>query len=65
MMQKGEQDIVMNTGPHLGDFNGRISIPELIEAIETMSALCMAGRFWSESIECIRGIKLGIKGNLL
>jgi hypothetical protein len=45
---KGEQDIVIHTGPHLGGFNERISIPELIESIGTMSALCIAGRFWRE-----------------
>lgn len=44
---KGQKDIVMNTGPHLGAFNDRISIPELIEAVATMSALCIAGKFFS------------------
>jgi len=44
-MQKGERDIVLQTGPHLGGFNDRISIPELIEAVASLSALCMAGRW--------------------
>jgi hypothetical protein len=43
--KKGSQDIVVYTGPHLGGFNERISIPELIDAVGTMSALCVAG-FW-------------------
>jgi hypothetical protein len=46
--EKGAEDIVIYTGPHLGGFNERISLPELIEAVGTMSALCIAGRFWAE-----------------
>jgi hypothetical protein len=26
--------------------DGQISLPEMIEAVATMSALCIAGRFW-------------------
>ncbi len=48
---KGAEDLVIPTGPHLGGFNQRISLPELIEAIETMSALCVAGRFFGSSEE--------------
>lgn len=48
-MQKGERDIVLQTGPHLGGFNDRISIPELIEAVASFSALCMAGR-WARDL---------------
>jgi hypothetical protein len=43
-LERGVEDIVMHTGPHLGQFNNRISIPELIEAVGTMSALCVLGR---------------------
>jgi len=46
---KGEQDITLLTGPHLGNFNDTISPPELTAATETISALCMAGRFWREN----------------
>jgi hypothetical protein len=45
---KGEKDIVIHTGPHLGGFNERISVPELIEAIGAMSALCIAGKYWQD-----------------
>jgi hypothetical protein len=43
--KRGEREIVLRTGPHLGDFNGRISLPEMIRFLETASALCVAGRF--------------------
>lgn len=51
--QKGAQDIVIYTGPHLGGFNERISLPELIESVETMSALCIAGRYWKENYQSL------------
>jgi hypothetical protein len=44
-IKKGHQDIILYTGPHLGGFNERISLPELIEAVGAMSALCIAGKF--------------------
>ena len=44
-LQKGRQDIRIRSGPHLGGFNEQISLPELIEAVAAMSALCIAGRF--------------------
>ncbi len=44
-LPKGAADIVFHSGPHLGSFNRPISLPELIRAVETFSALCMAGRF--------------------
>jgi hypothetical protein len=43
--QKGSEDIIINSGPHLGEFNHHISLPELIEVIETMASLCIAGRY--------------------
>ncbi|MDY6838026.1 MAG: SidJ-related pseudokinase [Thermodesulfobacteriota bacterium] len=45
---KGVEDIVILSGPHLGGFNERISLPELIDAVGTMSALCMVGRYSKE-----------------
>ena len=53
-LPKGHRDIRIRSGPHLGGFNGQISLPELIEAVATMSALCIAGRFrqrkdWNQS----------------
>lgn len=50
-LQKGVKDIVIHSGPHLGAFNEGISLPELIESVETMSALCIAGRYWSEHFQ--------------
>jgi hypothetical protein len=44
-MIRGEKDILIQSGPHLGDFNRQISLPELIEAVAAMSAVCMAGRY--------------------
>jgi hypothetical protein len=43
--QKGEKDIIILSGPHLGEFNHDISLPELIEGVGTMSALCIAGKY--------------------
>jgi hypothetical protein len=45
-LKKGIKDIVVLTGPHLGTFNERISLPELVESVETMAALCITGRCW-------------------
>lgn len=42
---KGEQDIVLHTGPHLGGFNAGISIPELITASASMAATCVLDRY--------------------
>jgi hypothetical protein len=47
-VKKGVEDIVVYTGPHLGGFNERISIPELIESVGSMSAACIVGRYWKE-----------------
>ena len=45
--KKGAEDITIQSGPHLGGFNERISLPELIESVASMSALCIAGRYLS------------------
>jgi len=47
-MKKGARDITLCTGPHLGGFNQQISIPELIESVGTMAALCLYGRYCEE-----------------
>jgi len=44
--KKGREDIFLLTGPHLGEFNQRISLPELIAAVESLSASCIAGLYW-------------------
>jgi hypothetical protein len=48
-LEQGERDIVVHTGPHLGGFNEGVSLPELIEAVATMAALCIVGSFWRQS----------------
>ena len=42
---RGEGDITLFTGPHLGGFNQRISIPELIDCVGAMAALCVYGKY--------------------
>jgi hypothetical protein len=49
-LRRGEGDITIDTGPHLGGFNERISVPEMIEAIGAMAGLCVAGRYWKEKV---------------
>lgn len=44
-LHRGDRDILINSGPHLGDFNRQISLPELIEGVAAMAAVCIAGRF--------------------
>jgi len=46
--QKGLKDIVIYTGPHLGGFNQRISLPELIESTASMAALGIFGKYCEE-----------------
>jgi len=46
--QRGLKEITIHTGPHLGGFNQRTSLPELIESIGSMSALCVFGRHCTE-----------------
>lgn len=48
VMEPGREDITLLTGPHLGRFNDRISVPELIQCVATVSALCVADRFLRE-----------------
>lgn len=42
---KGKEEITLFTGPHLGDFNQAISIPELIEFLFKFSAFCVSTCF--------------------
>ena len=46
--ERGLNDIVIHSGPHLGDFNAPISLPELIESVASMAALCVSGKYWCE-----------------
>jgi hypothetical protein len=47
-VERGVADIVFLSGPHLGGFNQQISLPELIEAVESIAALCVSGKFRKE-----------------
>lgn len=49
--KRGEREITLRTGPHLGGFNQGISLPELIRFLETAAALCIARRFEKERVE--------------
>jgi hypothetical protein len=42
---KGLADIPMITGPHLGGFNQRISLPELIHITGTVASYCICDRY--------------------
>ncbi|MCG8551823.1 MAG: SidJ-related pseudokinase [Desulfobacterales bacterium] len=42
---KGEKEIMLFTGPHLGEFNQVISVPELIEFLFKFSAFCVSTCF--------------------
>ncbi|MFP3869899.1 MAG: SidJ-related pseudokinase [Syntrophobacteria bacterium] len=56
--EKGVRDIVLQTGPHLGGFNEGVSLPELIESVATMSALCILGRYWRQDSRRVLGKNL-------
>lgn len=43
-LRRGEAEVALETGPHLGDFNNRTSLPELNEAAAAMVAACLAAR---------------------
>ena len=42
----GENDITLVTGPHLGEFNSRISVPELITFTASVAGLCIARAYF-------------------
>ncbi|MBI9109752.1 SidJ-related pseudokinase [Maridesulfovibrio ferrireducens] len=44
IITKGEADIPLVTGPHLGDFNGAISLPEIIEWSAMAAGCCIAAK---------------------
>jgi hypothetical protein len=49
--KKGACDIELASGPHLGNFNRQISLPELTDAVGVMAALCMDGRYLLERVQ--------------
>ncbi|NDY56417.1 SidJ-related pseudokinase [Desulfovibrio sulfodismutans] len=48
-LRRGAADVAIPTGPHLGEFNGRISAPEMIEFTACAAAACVAGRYFAEA----------------
>ncbi len=48
-IRRGETDLVLHTGPHLGGFNQPISVPELIDFLFRLSSLCISDRFVTEN----------------
>ncbi|MFW5997924.1 MAG: SidJ-related pseudokinase, partial [Desulfovermiculus sp.] len=44
----GEQDIILVTGPHLGEFNSRICIPELTSLTAVVAGTCIAEAYFQE-----------------
>ncbi|WP_020585894.1 SidJ-related pseudokinase [Desulfobacter curvatus] len=55
---KGEEEIILFTGPHLGGFNQSISIPELIDFLFKFSAFCVAACFLKKH-HCTRNLSPG------
>lgn len=43
-IEKGTEDIPLTTGPHLGDFNSTISLPEIIEWSAMAAGCCIASK---------------------
>ncbi|MCP3876562.1 MAG: SidJ-related pseudokinase [Desulfobacteraceae bacterium] len=48
-VKKGEHDIILDTGPHLGGFNQGISVPELLDFLFCLSSLCISDRYIMEN----------------
>ena len=55
---KGKEEIILFTGPHLGEFNQPISIPELIEFLFKFSAFCVASCYLKDH-HCTRNLSPG------
>lgn len=49
LIHRGDTELRIMTGPHLGGFNQRISVPDIIDFIFSCSALCIAGRYLSQN----------------
>ncbi len=43
-IKKGEKDISLLTGPHLGEFNGRISVPEIIPFLAGVAGMVISSK---------------------
>ncbi|MEA2060577.1 MAG: SidJ-related pseudokinase [Thermodesulfobacteriota bacterium] len=49
VLKKGKKEITINTGPHLGGFNQKISVPQLTDFLFTCSALCISEKYTREN----------------
>ena len=58
-IEKGHADIEVQSGPHLGEFNGPISVPELTAFLRSAAAAIVAGRFLAQRFTKGRGIACG------
>ncbi len=47
-MPKGVQEINLYTGPHLGQFNRQISLPEIIDFTASAAAVCIAAKHMAQ-----------------
>ena len=55
VIEKGAADIAVPSGPHLGEFNGPISVPELTAFLRSAAAAIVAGRFMAQRFdECVK-----------
>lgn len=48
-MTRGKQDIILQTGPHLGGFNQPICVPELIDFLFCFSSMCISDCYLNEN----------------
>ena len=53
-VRKGEKDITLLSGPHLGAFNSGISVPELIRFLATVSATCIGEKYRIQRVAQLR-----------
>ncbi len=47
-LRRGAVDVALATGPHLGAFNDRTSLPELGECTAAATAACLTGRYFQD-----------------
>jgi hypothetical protein len=47
-LRRGQADVELVTGPHLGAFNDRTSLPELAECTAAAAAACLVGRYFAD-----------------
>lgn len=47
-LRRGQADVELVTGPHLGAFNNRTSLPELAECTAAAAAACLVGRYFAD-----------------